>query len=140
MPVCRQKTVQLKERNRGGVTLLSLLTVLAALLLSSTCLYLAQADLRMTSRQVQSRQALYLAEAGIEMARCQLAGNPSWQPEPEYLLTTGSFSVTVERVNPGYFVVVSTAKGGEAVKKLQVHLQEDGAGALKIVSYTEVYN
>jgi hypothetical protein len=138
MQLCCQKESKLTSE-RGGVTILSLLTVFTAFLLSSSYLYLAQADLRMTTRQIQSRQAVYLADAGIEQTKYQLAADSTWCPQGEYRLSTGSYTLTVTKSGSEY-VVESIGKAGEAVKKVRATLQPYGEGELTMISYMEVVN
>ncbi len=129
----------LRGNQAGGASLISLITVLAVFLLSSTYLYLAQADLRMTTRYVQSKQALYLAEAGVELARSQLAIDPDWRPESSYTLGAGSFSLDFGTPNPGV-TVLSTGKSGSAVRKLEVIIIPNPSGGWQVASYKEVFN
>lgn len=123
----------------GSATIISLVTVIAAFLLATTYLYLAQAELRMTTRNIQGRQSLYLAEAGIELARAELAQNPLWQPLPGYTLGSNKFTVSLTRTPPG-ITVRATGKAGEASRTLEVLLIPNGNGDWKITSYKEAMN
>ena len=129
----------LRDNPPGGASLISLITVLAAFLISSTYLYLAQADLRMTTRYVQSKEALCLAEAGVELARSQLALDLSWRPAPGYTLGAGTFTLDCGPANPS-ITVVSTGKSGSAVRKLEVIIAPKLSGGWQVTSYKEVFN
>ena len=139
MEAGRQTTGGLRGNSPGGASLISLITVLAAFFISSTYLYLAQADLRMTTRYVQSKQALYLAEAGVELARSQLAIDPDWRPALSYTLGTGAFSLDFGPPNPGV-TVLSTGKSGSAARKLEVMIAPTPGGGWQVTSYREVFN
>ncbi|MDA8441202.1 MAG: hypothetical protein M0Z55_02390 [Peptococcaceae bacterium] len=124
---------------QGGATIISLLTVLTCFLLASTYLNLAQAELRMCTRDIQARQALFLAEAGIDLARAELSHDPTWQPESNYVLPTGSFRVGVTAVGTGYDVVAGGVSA-EATRTLAVNIVPKAGGGWQVISYQEVYN
>ena len=126
------------KEQRGGATVISLVMVLAAFILSSTYLSLAQAELRMTTRNIQAKQALYLAEAGVELSRAELATSSLWRPVANYPMQNGSFTLVVAVEGSGYSII-STGKAGEAVKKLQVHV-DPAENGWKMTLYREVYN
>lgn len=126
-------------QERGGASLIALITILAALMLTLTYLGMTQAELRMSTRYVQARQALYLAESGIELCRKGLEGDAAWQPQPNYVLATGSMAPVLVKTSNGYRVTVNGI-AGTAARKLAADLITDGQGHWKVGSYQEIYN
>ncbi len=96
----------------------------------------ANAENRMVRRESQSRQALYIAEGGIEWAKAHLKLNPG--------LGSGSLSLDTGRVtivivtSGGGYKVTSEGRSGLAVRKIEEILQlETGKWVLK--SYQELH-
>ncbi len=139
MAAYRKTKGELISSQAGGASIISLVTVLGAFLLAATYLYLAQAELRMTTRNIQGRQALYLAEAGVELTRAELAANVLWQPQPSYTLSTGTFTVSIRQAAQGY-TIESKGNAGSAVRKILVNISQDVNGGWKIISYQEIFN
>jgi len=71
----------------------------------------------MVKREIQSRQALYAAEGGIEWAKAHLLINPA--------LRVGSYSTDMGRVNiqiklsGQQYQVISSGYSGSAVRKIE---------------------
>jgi len=129
---------RIRSPERGGASVISLVTVLAAFLLGSTYLYLAQSEQRMTTRAIQATQSVYLAEAGLELARAELARNPSWRPLSSYSLGTGTFYLTITPNSPGY-TLRALGKAGQASRTVEIVVNPVSSG-WKVVSYKEVLN
>jgi len=96
----------------------------------------ANAGNRMVRRETQSRQALYLAEGGIEWAKAQLSVNPGLR-QGTVRLETGRASVVIE-VSEGGYKVVSEGRSGLAIRKIEEILQLD-TGKWLVKSYQELH-
>ena len=126
----------LKYKSTGYVSLLILLlfTTLAGL---GTEVYLkANAENRMVKRETQSRQALYVAEGGIEWAKAHLLVNPGLS-EGNVSLATGRAIIVIE-LNGGGYKVISEGRSGLAIRKIEQTLQLD-AGKWVMTSYQELH-
>ncbi|HEX3014937.1 MAG TPA: hypothetical protein VHQ46_00905 [Desulfobacteria bacterium] len=136
---CRQKGGIISVQT-GSATLFCLVTVLVMLLLSTTYVSLAQAERRMTTRNIQARQALYLAEAGVELARSNLGLSTGWTPQASYALETGTFKLTITTTMDSGYIVLSEGDAGNAKRKIKVTLVPSDNPKWKIVSYQEDYS
>lgn len=96
----------------------------------------ANAENRMVRRVVQSRQALYVAEGGIEWAKAHLLVNSGLR-RGSLSLATGRVDIVIELSGGGYKV---TAEGhsGLAVRKIEEILQLD-TGKWVMKSYQELH-
>ncbi|AFQ43022.1 hypothetical protein Desmer_0998 [Desulfosporosinus meridiei DSM 13257] len=111
----------IKHNSRGYVSLLILLllTLLAGLGMES---YLkSNTENRMVKREVQSRQALYLAEGGVEWAKAHLTTNPDLR-KGSLSLDNGQVDVQIE-LSGGDYKVTSKGLSGLAVRKIEEHLE-----------------
>ncbi|MFH1541520.1 MAG: hypothetical protein ABIE84_00315 [bacterium] len=71
---------------------------------------------------LQKEQAFYLAEAGLELGKVELAENPNWSTKGlEVELATGKFRVTCEQ---NANIVYSTGFAGKAVVILRFNREE----------------
>jgi len=83
----------------------------------------ANAQAKMARREIQSRQALYEAEGGLEWAKAQLRIDPS--------VISGNISFGSDQVqisilsSGGGYWVTSIAQSGQAERKITVYLQLD---------------
>jgi len=124
------------QKSTGYVTLLILL-LLTTLAGFGTEVYLkANAENRMVKRETQSRQALYLAEGGIEWAKAHLLVNPELR-QGNVALETGRVSIVIESIEGGY-KVISKGRSGLAIRKIEETLQL-GPGNWVLISYQELH-
>lgn len=96
----------------------------------------ANAENRMVRRVAQSRQALYVAEGGIEWAKAHLLVNPGLR-QGSLSLATGRGYIVIE-VSGGGYKVTSEGKSGLAVRKIEQILQLD-TGKWVLKSYQELH-
>jgi len=83
----------------------------------------ANAENRMVRRVAQSRQALYVAEGGIEWAKAHLIVNSGLR-RGSLSLATGRVDIVIELSGGGY-KVTSEGHSGLAVRKVEEILQLD---------------
>lgn len=125
-----------KHKPTGSATLLILLllTILSGLGME---VYLkANAENRMVRRVVQSQQAVYVAEGGIEWAKAHLLFNPELR-QGSVSLATGHADIVIE-LNGGEYIVTSEGRSGLAVRKIEQIIQlENGKWVIK--SYQELH-
>ncbi len=92
----------------------------------------------MAKREAQSRQAVYLAESGVEWAKGQLAHDPDFR-EGVLDLAGGLVTVTAAPSEGGYWVTsVAKAKAGMAQRKIGVLLHNE-SGHWRILRYQELH-
>lgn len=96
----------------------------------------ANAENRMVKRETQSRQALYVAEGGIEWAKAHLLVNPELR-QGNVSLETGRVRIIIELSEGGY-KVISEGRSGLAIRKIEETLQLD-AGKWVMKSYQELH-
>jgi len=96
----------------------------------------ANAENRMVRRETQSRQALYVAEGGIEWAKAHLLVNPELR-RGSLSLTTGRADIVIELSGGGYRVIAE-GYSGLAVRKIEEILQLD-TGKWVMKSYQELH-
>lgn len=96
----------------------------------------ASVENRMVRRVAQSRQALYVAEGGIEWAKGHLLANSELR-RGSLSLATGSVDVVIE-VSEGGYIVTSEGHSGLAVRKIEEILELD-AGKWVMKSYQELH-
>jgi hypothetical protein len=96
----------------------------------------ATIEKRMIKREVQSRQALYAAEGGVEWAKAHLLINPELR-KGEIGLATGFAIITIDNSGEEY-KVISEGHSGLAVRKIAetLHLE---IGKWNIKSYQELH-
>ncbi|TGE34633.1 hypothetical protein E4K68_00420 [Desulfosporosinus sp. Sb-LF] len=82
----------------------------------------ANIEHRMVRREIQSRQALYAAEGGIEWAKAHLLVNSGLRGGG-FLLNFGRVDVAIETTSGGEYKVTSQGHSGLAVRKIEVILQ-----------------
>ena len=126
-----------KHRARGYVSLLILilLTTISGLGLEG---YLkANAENRMVRREAQSKQALYVAEGGIEWAKAHLMVNPGLR-SGSLSLDTGQVDIVIEASGGGYSVTAES-HSGLASRRIRVILQPV-AGKLVLENYQELHS
>ncbi|MDR3586637.1 MAG: hypothetical protein P4L59_15190 [Desulfosporosinus sp.] len=97
----------------------------------------ANAENQMVRRVAQSRQALYVAEGGIEWAKAHLLVNSDLR-QGNLSFATGRVDIVIELSGGGYKV---TAEGhsGLAVRKIEQILQLD-SGKWVLKSYQELHS
>jgi hypothetical protein len=125
-----------KHRSTGYVSLLILLLLTTLSVLGMEVYLKANAEYRMVKRESQSRQALYIAEGGIEWAKAHLLVNPGLR-QGNISLETGRVSIVIE-VRKGGYKVVSEGRSGLAIRKIEETLQLD-AGKWVMKSYQELH-
>lgn len=97
----------------------------------------ANAENRMVRRETQSRQALYMAEGGIEWAKAGLLLNPELR-QGSLTFEKGKTDIRIEAGEKGY-IVTATGRSGEAVRRIKVRLElTDGTWAVK--GYQELHS
>lgn len=96
----------------------------------------ANAENRMVKRETQSRQALYVAEGGIEWAKAHLIVNPGLR-KGNISLETGQVSIVIE-LNEGGYKVISEGRSGLAIREIEQTLQLDD-GKWVMESYQELH-
>ncbi|AFM42263.1 hypothetical protein Desaci_3368 [Desulfosporosinus acidiphilus SJ4] len=90
----------------------------------------------MVRREVQSLQALYVAEGGIEWAKVHLQSDYGLS-QGEVLFDTGQARISIHRLDGGYRVT-SEGHSGLAVRKVEEILQKE-TGKWIIQSYQELH-
>ena len=96
----------------------------------------ANAENRMVRRVVQARQALYVAEGGIEWSKAHLLVNSGLR-RGSLSLGNGRVDIVIEASEGGY-KVTSEGHSGLAVRKIEEILQlESGKWVMK--SYQELH-
>ncbi|SHI17590.1 hypothetical protein SAMN02746098_02808 [Desulfosporosinus lacus DSM 15449] len=109
-------------QNQSGY--LSLLLLLLLTLFSGLGMevYLkANAENRMVKRETQSRQALYIAEGGIEWAKAHLLVNPELR-QGSLSFDTGQVDILIE-FSGGEYKVTSKGLSGLAVRRIEERLE-----------------
>lgn len=96
----------------------------------------ANAENRMIRRETQSRQALYVAEGGIEWAKAHLLVNSGLR-RGSLTLATGQVDIVIELSGGGY-KVTAEGRSGLAVRKVEEILQLD-TGKWVMMSYQELH-
>ena len=96
----------------------------------------ANAENRMVRRVAQSRQALYVAEGGIEWAKAHLHVNSGLRLG-SLSLATGRVDIVIE-LSGGEYKVTSEGHSGSAVRKIEEIVQFD-TGRWVIKSYQELH-
>lgn len=96
----------------------------------------ANIEKRMLKRELQSRQALYVAEGGIEWAKAHLQENPGLR-QGELALDTGQAIIVIQSSSGGY-QVISEGHSGLAVRKIEETMQLDGE-RWNITGYKELH-
>lgn len=123
---------------QAGFATLLILILLVTLSLYGLEEYIgANAVNRMARREVQARQAVYTAEAGIEWAKAQLERNPAWE-NGTLLLSQGQVQVVASRSGEGFWVT-STSEVGLAQRKIKVFLQQ-ASGQWMLTHYSELHS
>lgn len=110
-----------RRSQESGIATLIVLILLAVLSgYGAESYFKANAENRIARREVQGRQAVYAAEAGLELAKAALRENMGWRKETRNM---NGGNVVVEAVpqNEGYWVT-SAARIGLAQKKIKVFL------------------
>lgn len=81
----------------------------------------AHLENKMVRREVNSRQAVYAAEGGIEWVKGRVEGDPTF-PGGERMIGEGTVDVRVIAIEGGY-KVTSIAQYGLAKRRLEVDLE-----------------
>lgn len=96
----------------------------------------ANAQAQMSTRESQSRQAVYAAEGGIEWAKAQLNVNP-YSTGQTISVAGYPVNVSIESTNEGYWVA-SLVSVGHARREIKVYLSlESGRWISK--NYHEIH-
>ena len=96
----------------------------------------ANAENRMVRRVAQSRQALYVAEGGIEWSKAHLLVNSGLR-RGNLSFATGHVDIIIELSGGGY-KVTSEGQSGLAVRKIEEIIQLEG-GKWVLKSYQELH-
>jgi len=123
-------------RTTGFVSLLILLLLTSLSGLGMESYLKANTEYRMVKRETQSRQALYLAEGGIEWAEAHLLANPGLR-QGSLSFDTGQVDILI-KLSGGEYTVTSEGFAGLAERKIEERLQMDN-GTWVIISYQESY-
>lgn len=90
----------------------------------------------MVKRETQSRQALHIAEGGIEWAKAYLLTNPELR-QGRVSFDTGQADILIE-FNEGEYKVTAKGVAGSAVRKIEERLElVNGTWAIK--GYQELH-
>ncbi|KUO78655.1 MAG: hypothetical protein APF81_27050 [Desulfosporosinus sp. BRH_c37] len=100
------------------------------------CYLKANTENQMVRRDNQSRQALYVAEGGVEWAKAHLMVSPGLRLG-SFSLETGRADIVIEP-NGGGYKIVSEGRSGLAVRKVEEILQIE-TGKWVIKSYQELH-
>jgi len=96
----------------------------------------ANVENRMVKREAQSRQALYIADGGIEWAKAHLLINPGLR-RGSLSLDTGRADIVIE-LSGGEYKVTSKGLSGLAVRKIEERIElENGTWVIK--GYQELH-
>ena len=125
-----------KHRSAGYASLLILLLLTTLSGLGMEGYLKATVENRMVRRETQSRQALYVAEGGIEWAKAHLLINSELR-EGALSLATGRVNIVIQ-VSGGGYKVTSEGHSGLAVRKIEEIIQLE-AGKWVIKSYQELH-
>ncbi|HZK53206.1 MAG TPA: hypothetical protein VFC84_03250 [Desulfosporosinus sp.] len=122
----------------GYVSLLILILLTTLSLLGMEGYIKANAENRMVRRVAQTRQALYVAEAGVEWAKAHLRVNAGLR-SGSISLVTGRVDIVIE-VSGGGYKVISEGYSGLAVRKIEqiIQLNQDN-GQWVLMSYQELH-
>ncbi|WP_206812733.1 hypothetical protein [Paradesulfitobacterium ferrireducens] len=113
-----------RNLSQSGFASLIVLIILTTAVSLGMGIYLkANGENRVAEREVQGRQAVYAAEAGIEWAKYQLGQNLSWRGGT-FTWEGGQTVVTVAAVN-GTYQVTASAQASLARRKIQADLKLD---------------
>jgi type II secretory pathway component PulK len=132
----------LMREERGMVLGLAIIIVVVIGVMGAGLLTFVSADLQAVVTVNRGEQAFQLAEAGVEVARAHLAGDPSpsdWSSGELHMegVEDNSVSVTVEHV-AGSVEVISTGRYGETKRKIEaVFTIEDGKP--RLLGWRELY-
>ncbi|KLU66350.1 hypothetical protein DEAC_c17490 [Desulfosporosinus acididurans] len=96
----------------------------------------ANLEKRMVRRDTQSRQALYMAEGGIEWAKAHLLSDFGLR-RGEVVFDMGRAAISIES-SGGDYKVISEGRSGLAVRKVEEILQEK-TGKWIVKSYQELH-
>lgn len=96
-------------RTKRGSALLIAVTVLAIAGIGVAVVWQQlHTTLAYTQNQASSRQAAYLAEAGLDKAIALVRAQPGYAGETDTPLGEGRFSVQVTQTAPGHYRIVAT--------------------------------
>ncbi|MCL6636008.1 MAG: FapA family protein, partial [Peptococcaceae bacterium] len=135
--VCRRPPAFWKNMRAGAQKGAALVTVILLTLLllvfAGSLIQLAAVDKKAAANQVAMTQALYLAEAGVEMMVVRLAGNfDAGPPSTPIVLGNGQISkITVSPVDAGTREILAEGRAGNARKALKVRVQRTAASVLQ---------
>ncbi|SHJ09170.1 PilX N-terminal domain-containing pilus assembly protein [Desulfofundulus thermosubterraneus] len=135
--VCRRLPAFWKNMRAGAQKGAALITVLLLTLLllvfAGSLVQLTTVDKRMSASQVAMTQALYLAEAGVEVMVARLAGNfDAGPPSTPIELGNGRISkITVSPVDASTREILAEGRAGNARKALKVRVQRTAAPVLQ---------
>lgn len=87
-------------------------------------------------REAQARQAVYLAEGGLEWAKAQLKVNPSWTGGT--VTISGKQVLVTTQASGGGYWVTAKATTGFAQREIKVFV-ENTTGKWKMTQYQELH-
>lgn len=126
------------QKSECGFATLLILILLFSLSAYGTEMYCkASIQNRIAKREVQARQAIYAAEAGLELAKASLKNDLSWR-EGTVVINNGNVVVTVEAKDEGYWLT-SLAQVGFAQRKIRLFLKWEQGRWLE-TRYQEVHS
>ncbi|MDR3289320.1 MAG: hypothetical protein LBT22_07830 [Peptococcaceae bacterium] len=126
-----------RRSEQGFATLLTLCMLISLSVCGAESYYKASIENRIVQRRAQGLQAVYAAEAGLELAKAALKENPDWA-QGDQLFTQGRVSVEVAAEGGGYWIV-ATGTMGLAMRKIKVFLELD-EGIWIASFYQEIYS
>jgi type II secretory pathway component PulK len=132
----------LMREERGMVLGLAIIIVVVIGVMGAGLLTFVSADFQAVVTVNRGEQAFQLAEAGVEVAKAHLAGDPSpsdWSSGELHMggVEDNSVSVTVEHV-AGSVEVISTGRYGETKRKIEAvfHVED---GKPRLLGWRELY-
>ena len=96
------------NNQKGQIILIGLVFFAVLLLFSAAILNNVSGYLKLESQNIVEKQAMQLAEAGIDQAAYKLNDNSSYNGESNTALGNGTFSVSVSDINSSTVAVTST--------------------------------
>lgn len=101
-----------RTHRRGGAVLIVVISISAAMIIGASLVQLVLLQKQQSRLDRHRSQAVWLAEAGLDRVRLQVAKTPdyageTWQPEVPGDHRTDAGSVLISRSAPGVWVVLA---------------------------------
>ncbi|MFA5008708.1 MAG: hypothetical protein WC546_05760 [Candidatus Omnitrophota bacterium] len=114
-----------RVKSQALLSVILLLTLVAIFIAGLTSTWRAEVKIHLNTRD--SVLALYVAEAGLERAKIELANNWTWSgiASPAQF-GQGTYTVSVNAVNPSKKNVIAIGKVRNCEKQLSINIQQTG--------------